>query len=255
MSRQLRFRGDIAFLVLAAVVLVLVLAKATPWAEGNGSSHPSQTPAALAVAHRGTQFQELAALERSQAVSSSPGARPFEQLAATRPITGERTVLPVLGSRFDGATEWLRVRLPGRPNGLTGWIPRAGTKLEYTKWRIVVNLIKREVSVYDAGKRVQSYSAVIGAPATPTPRGQFFVEENVALSRSAVGYPYALALSARSNVLQEFAGGPGQIALHGLDNVGGTPGTAISHGCLRLTTNAISWLANHIEPGVPVTIR
>ncbi|MBA2361255.1 MAG: L,D-transpeptidase [Actinobacteria bacterium] len=52
----------------------------------------------------------------------------------------------------------------------------------------------------------------------------------------------------------EFAGGPGQIALHGLRNVGGTLGTAVSHGCVRLDTGAMRWLAARITPGVPVTI-
>ena len=71
----------------------------------------------------------------------------------------------------------------------------------------------------------------------------------------SVGGPFALALSARSNVLQEFAGGPGQIALHGLMNVGGVLGMAVSHGCVRLDTAAMRWLAARISPGVPVTIE
>ncbi|MEA2192517.1 MAG: hypothetical protein QOI73_2638, partial [Solirubrobacteraceae bacterium] len=62
------------------------------------------------------------------------------------------------------------------------------------------------------------------------------------------------ATSARSNVLQEFAGGPGQIGIHGVQNLGGTPGTAVSHGCVRLQNNSIRWLIGRIRPGVPVTI-
>jgi lipoprotein-anchoring transpeptidase ErfK/SrfK len=61
-------------------------------------------------------------------------------------------------------------------------------------------------------------------------------------------------LSARSNVLQEFEGGPGQIAMHGVANLGGTLGTAISHGCVRLASRSIRWLAPRIPPGAPVTI-
>jgi lipoprotein-anchoring transpeptidase ErfK/SrfK len=56
-------------------------------------------------------------------------------------------------------------------------------------------------------------------------------------------------------VLYEFDGGPGQTALHGIENIGGVPGTAVSHGCVRLNTPAITWLARHIAPGVPVTIE
>ena len=70
-----------------------------------------------------------------------------------------------------------------------------------------------------------------------------------------VGGPYALALSSRSYVFQEFAGGPGQIAVHGVWNVGGTMGTATSHGCVRLDTASISWLGERIGPGVPVTVK
>jgi L,D-transpeptidase catalytic domain len=37
--------------------------------------------------------------------------------------------------------------------------------------------------------------------------------------------------------------------------LGGTLGTAASHGCVRLGTGSIDWLASHIEPGTPVTIN
>jgi lipoprotein-anchoring transpeptidase ErfK/SrfK len=88
----------------------------------------------------------------------------------------------------------------------------------------------------------------------PTPLGTFFVEEAVKMDAGAVGGPYALALSARSNVLQEFDGGPGQIAIHGRDNVGGTLGTAASHGCVRLADSAMRWLVGRLGAGTPVTI-
>ncbi len=94
----------------------------------------------------------------------------------------------------------------------------------------------------------------MGKASTPTPQGEFFIEESIKLPPGAVGAPFALALSARSNVLQEFAGGPGQIGLHGLSNVGGTLGTAVSHGCVRLDNSAIRWLVARIGPGTPVTI-
>jgi len=55
-------------------------------------------------------------------------------------------------------------------------------------------------------------------------------------------------------VLQEFNGGPGQIGLHGLSNVGGVLGTAVSHGCVRLANATMRWLVHRISPGVPVTI-
>jgi lipoprotein-anchoring transpeptidase ErfK/SrfK len=94
---------------------------------------------------------------------------------------------------------------------------------------------------------------VIGTPSTPTPTGRFFIEEALDLS-SQVGGPFALATSARSEVLQEFEGGPGQIALHGTNGLSGALGSAASHGCVRLDTEAITWLARRIGGGVPLTI-
>ena len=124
-----------------------------------------------------------------------------------------------------------------------------------TSWHIVVDTSKRRVTVYKQGRPVRAFKAVVGKAATPTPRGEFFVEEVVELRVGDVGAPFALALSARSNVLRQFGRGPGQIALHGRMNVGGVLGSAVSHGCIRLATEAIRWLANRIGPGVPVTIK
>ncbi len=163
-------------------------------------------------------------------------------------------MLPVLGHRTRKGRKWLLVKLPGRPNGRTGWITRKGTVAYRTNWHVVVHTSTRRVAVYRRSRGIRVFKAIVGAPSTPTPHGVFFVEESIRLSGRAVGAPFALALSARSTVFQEFAGGPGQIALHGLGNVGGTPGTAVSHGCVRLDNGAMRWLVARIGPGTPVTI-
>ena len=197
--------------------------------------------------------QELVTLLSSHAVSAAPdpGAASLPSIAALRPITGVRTVLPVLGRAAGG---WLHVRLPGRPNGETGWIRIQATALSVTPWHIVVDTARRRVLVYRAGRVAKIFRAIVGKPSTPTPAGTFFVEETVRLSPGDAGAPFALALSARSDVLQEFDGGPGQIALHGLTNLGGVLGTAVSHGCVRLSADAMRWLVVRIGAGVPVTI-
>jgi lipoprotein-anchoring transpeptidase ErfK/SrfK len=201
--------------------------------------------------------QELAALLSAHEAFSKPArdSAPLRLVQARRPLTGERTVLPVLGHRTgaDGIG-WLHVRLPGRPNGRTGWIRQRATVASTTSWHIVVDTFSRRVIVYQNGRPVRIVKAVVGKPSTPTPRGEFFVEEAIQLRAADVGAPFALALSARSNVLQESDGGPGQIGLHGLSNVGGVPGTAVSHGCVRLDNDTMRWLVVRIGPGVPVTI-
>ncbi len=201
--------------------------------------------------------QQLAINDHDTGAFASPGSdsRRETELSDARPITGERTVLPVI-ARATGryGLRWLKVLLPGRPNSHTGWIQQRATTQSFTRWQITVSLSARTVTVFYAGHVVTTFSAVVGKPTTPTPTGSFFVEENVTLTPAQSGAPYALALSARSNALQEFDGGPGQTALHGIANIGGIPGTAVSHGCVRLTTADITWLAARITPGVPVTI-
>lgn len=201
--------------------------------------------------------QQLAVLLATHSAHQLPEAQSPQValVAARRPITGERTVLPEIGHSTDPrGIRWLEVMLPGRPNGLTGWIAAQGTRKLVTGWHIVVDLAGRSVSVYRDGRVLRAFHAVVGKPSTPTPTGQFFVEETVRMAVGQPGGPFALALSARSDVLQEFEGGPGQIALHGRNDLGGTLGAAVSHGCVRLSTANIDWLAARIGPGTPTTI-
>ena len=212
-----------------------------------GVAGPAQAAGPSVPASQGLVVLLHDHVARTAPAASAPRIR---TVAARRPLTRVRTVLPVLG---DGAGEWVSVRLPGRPNGRTGWIRAEGTRRTSTDWHIRVRLSIRRVTVYRGGEVVRHFKAVVGTPATPTPRGRFFIEEAVALPGRAGG-PFALATSARSNVLQEFAGGPGQIALHGTDGLAGARGTAASHGCIRLGTRAITWLARRIGGGVPLTV-
>jgi lipoprotein-anchoring transpeptidase ErfK/SrfK len=201
--------------------------------------------------------QQVVRVLNAHVARSAPNehAAAIEVVRAQRPLTGERTTLPVVGrAKGPGGATWLRVALPGRPNEHTGWIKKQATLLVVTHWHLVVDRSARRVTIYRNGRAMRAYRAVVGKPSTPTPRGEFFVEEDVQLRSGDVGAPYALALSARSNVFQEFEGGPGQIALHGLANVGGVLGTAASHGCIRLDAAAMTWLVTRIGPGVPVTI-
>jgi hypothetical protein len=197
----------------------------------------------------------------NHAVSARPDGRRIATLNARRPITDSRTVVPVLSQRADEAGRvWLRVRLPGRVTGVpappaTGWISAAHTELRTTPWHIIVDLKAHELIVYRDARAVRRFSAIVGKPSTPTPSGQYFVEEDVTLSQGQPGGPFALATSDRSDVLHEFDGGPGQIAIHGLARLGGSLGTAESHGCVRLSDRSIRWLASRIGAGTPVTIH
>lgn len=153
---------------------------------------------------------------------------------------------------------WLRVRLPKRPNGAAGWIRADHAIVLSTPWRIHVSLSRRRVTVLKAGRTVRRLRAVVGAPGTPTPTGDFAVYE-VVRQPDPDGFlgPWALHLTAFSRVLEDFGGGPGRIGLHGR---GGASlrdplGTARSHGCVRLPNAAIRFLARVAGAGTPVRIR
>jgi lipoprotein-anchoring transpeptidase ErfK/SrfK len=229
-----------------ALALTLMLA-ATAAASGAPSTHGAQ---------RVPAHQQLAVLnhDTNALVTPRTGAASAGEVNEVRPITGERTVLPIVATENAGGRLWLKVLLPGRPDSHTGWIEASSVSLTVTNWRITVNLTTRKVTVYNGGHLERTFLAVVGKPSTPTPTGTFFVEETVPLAAQIAGAPFALALSARSNALAQFDGGPGQVALHGITNIGGTPGTAVSHGCIRLQTADISWLGHNISSGVPVTI-
>jgi lipoprotein-anchoring transpeptidase ErfK/SrfK len=212
---------------------------------------------APAAASPAPASQPLAMLLHDHVARTGPSAHAgrIESVASRRPLTRARTVLPILGrasSQKRGL--WLHVRLPGRPNSHKGWISTNRTRLTSTGWRIVVKLSIRRVTVYHGDRARRHFRAVVGKPSTPTPRGSFFIEEALALSSYETGGPFALATSARSNVFQEFEGGPGQIGIHGTNNLTGALGTAASHGCIRLGTRAITWLARRIGAGTPLTI-
>jgi lipoprotein-anchoring transpeptidase ErfK/SrfK len=221
------------------------------------SGMAAASAAAASAPHHIAASQRLVAVRYAHQAYRYPRttAHQVASVPPRTPITGERTTLPVLAQTHGaGGTQWLKVKLPGRPNGLNGWIEQGGTREQVTPWHITVNLAARRLRVYLDGRLKRSFSAVVGKPSSPTPTGNFFVQETVILGANLPGGPFALALSARSNTYSEFDGGPGQIAIHGRDLLGGTLGQAQSHGCMRLATPAIDWLAARIGPGVPVTI-
>ena len=167
--------------------------------------------------------------------------------------TGGPVGLLVLGTRRG----WVRVLLPDRPNGRHAWIKASRVRLARTRWRVEVQLAARRVVVLRAGRTVRRFGAVVGAPGTPTPRGRFALYE-LARQPDPGGFlgPWALHLTAHSDVLDDYGGGPGRVAIHGR---GGASlrdplGSAASHGCIRIDNAQISFLARVLPPGTPVRV-
>jgi hypothetical protein len=203
--------------------------------------------------HRLALVALIASLHQPAAVFRAPSIHTWTRQVVPlyTPLSHQRTSLPVLQRRGG----FVRVLLPGRPNGHSGWIQASEAKVWRTPWRIVVKTRSRRLFALEHGGIVRSFPVVVGRAATPTPHGRFYVEEAIVLPPTTPGAPDAYALSARSNVFQEFGGGPGQIAIHGTYRIGGTPGRAESHGCIRASSGTLRWLFRRMGTGTPVDIR
>jgi hypothetical protein len=161
----------------------------------------------------------------------------------------------VLLSSFRDATgrEWVKARIPGRPNGRSGWVLRELLGVSHqTRWRIVVDRARRRMRVYYEGRLRRVFPVGIGKPSTPTPPGRFWVRERFRLSPSSPYWPYALGTSDYST-LSEWPGG-GVIGIHGdFGEPSKIPGDP-SHGCIRMRDADIAWLAPRVTLGTPVDI-
>lgn len=183
--------------------------------------------------------------------------------AVVAPVRGETSwsrqpeLLLVLGSKTVSGREWLRVLLPIRPVGASGWIRRDLVVLVHNYTWIELHKRSRSVVAYRHGRRVLRVRAVVGAAATPTPSGIAAVyERNRQPDPRAFYGPWILSLTALSNVIHRFDGGPGRIAIHGRSAAARTDplGSARSHGCFRVDNGAIRRLVALAPPGTPVRI-
>ncbi len=218
----------------------------------------------LAAARQGDRFAlmprlaHLAQVVYPTAVRGRPGAGDRRGRLRTEARWGGGPVrLLVLRSARDRTgRHWLKVRLPERPNSRTGWIRTDHVRVTTTPWRVVVSTGARTVTVFRAGRRARRFGAVVGATSTPTPHGLFAISERIRQPPGVLG-PWALHLTAHSNVLYEYGGGRGRVAIHGRSGslLADPLRSASSHGCIRIDNGAVSWLARHAVEGTPVLVR
>jgi len=198
----------------------------------------------------------FAAVVRSHAtVSRRPGAVAFARFGKLN-VNRVPTVFSIRGARIDArcTPRWYLVQIAMRPNGVTGWIPASQVSVATVKTRIVVDLSEKRVTLYRGGKRVLSTTAAIGAPATPTPTGRFYVNQRLIPYDSGGPFgPGAVGVSAFSNVLTGWTQG-GPIAIHGT-NAPWSIGKAVSNGCIRIPNEMLRRVFAQALNGTPVLIR
>jgi lipoprotein-anchoring transpeptidase ErfK/SrfK len=150
--------------------------------------------------------------------------------------------------------DWLKVMLPIRPNGSTGWVPASSVQLTWDPYRVEVDLSAHRLTLLNVGRPVLRTPVAVGARATPTPRGTFYLTSLLRPPNPAGAYgPYAFGLSGFSPVLKSFAGGPGEIGLHGTNETRSI-GHSETHGCIRVANRVITRLAGQLPLGTPVVV-
>jgi hypothetical protein len=198
---------------------------------------------------RWAHAQEIAAIRSEPRGEASP-------VASLRFQTedGRAEVYLVLDGRMDaGGRRWLHIRVPARPNGRTGWVlEEALSQLYVVRTQLVIDRGALHARLYRTGRLIWSAPIGVGAPATPTPRGDFWIRERLKGLGDGTAYgPWAFGTSAYSN-LSDWPGG-GVVGIHGTNEPGLVPGRP-SHGCVRVRNDKIRRLARLMPVGTPVRI-
>jgi hypothetical protein len=147
---------------------------------------------------------------------------------------------------------WVRLRVPGRPNGRTGWVPRSDLGgFHETDMALRVNISLLRATLFRDGHAIWSAPVGAGKPSTPTPTGRFWVRELLSVPGETLYGPYAFGTSDYS-VLTEWPAG-GVVGIHGTNEPELIPGRP-SNGCIRMRNADITYLAHHLPIGAPVHI-
>jgi lipoprotein-anchoring transpeptidase ErfK/SrfK len=175
-----------------------------------------------------------------------------DQVIEAVTVLGTPRVYLVEEGPIDG---WVRLHLPVRPNGSSGWVLARDVELNVVNQRLVVDISERSLKVFEEGAEILTTPVAVGSNTNPTPVGLFFVTDALETGnpRGAWG-PFAFGLSAHSDSITEFNGGDGIIGIHGTSKPNSI-GKAVSLGCVRVPNQVMLELAELVQLGVPVLIE
>ena len=164
---------------------------------------------------------------------------------------GPLEVYLALRSRVVKGTTWIQIRIPGRPNGRTGWVREdALGPLVVVRTALRINRTTLKATLYRNGRKVWQSPVGVGKASTPTPAGRFWIRERLQALGGVYG-PWAFGTSAYS-ILSDWPGG-GVVGIHGTNEPSLIPGRP-SHGCVRVPNAKIMQLARLMPVGTPVRI-
>ena len=149
--------------------------------------------------------------------------------------------------------QWVKIRVPKRPNGQVGWVRRYSLgDFHVVRTQLVVNRHTLRVTLYKSGSPIFSARVGVGRPSLPTPGGHFWVREKFRVRGAPAYGPFAVGTAAYSSHLTDWPNG-GVVGLHGTNEPGLIPGRP-SHGCIRLHNSDIARLYRILPLGTPLHI-
>jgi lipoprotein-anchoring transpeptidase ErfK/SrfK len=241
----------VAVVLAASAALAVVPASASPARDHIGKRchggvlHPIGTPTAA-----------FAALVRSKAVVYRKPAGPLLTRFGKLNENGYPTTFGLVGAILTRSCKaaWYRVKLPMRPNGITGYVRPGDVLVQRVNARIDIDLSTRELRFFAGRKLLLRTPVAVGSSATPTPVGRFYIDQRIITTDPNGPYgPAALGISAFSDVLTGWAQG-GPIAIHGT-NAPWSIGRAVSNGCIRVPNETLRKLFGATVGGEPVVIH
>ncbi|OAA28817.1 hypothetical protein UG55_1005339 [Frankia sp. EI5c] len=150
--------------------------------------------------------------------------------------------------------DWLRVKVPARPNNSTGWVRRSDVRITTTPFDLRVDRSEHRLTVFRDGSVIARLPVGIGTGSTPTPAGTFYLTELLRpADPNGPWGPFAFGLSGFSDVITSFNGADGIIGLHGT-NRPDLVGSDVSLGCIRLRNTDLLRLVDLVPLGTPITI-
>ncbi len=149
---------------------------------------------------------------------------------------------------------WIRVEVPGRPNGRSGWVPRGALgKLNEVDGYLLIDKHSLHATLFRDGHAIFDAPVGVGKASTVTPSGRFYVMEKLVTANTPAYGPLALGTSAYAPTLSEWPGG-GVVGIHGTNEPQLIPGRP-SHGCVRMRNADIERLFSRVSLGTPIEIR
>jgi hypothetical protein len=248
--------GKAAHHGLCAVALGLLLASVLLVSPAAGAAAEPSGDQVRTLSRPGT-LSRWAFVDRRVAARARPDADALivGRLELKTEDGTDELVLALATTRGADGRRWVRVRLPIRPVGRTGWVPMSALEpLVRVKTWLRVDLRRLRATLIRSGRVVFRAPVAVGRSKWPTPRGEFYIRNKfVGFPRDTIYGALAFGTSAKSEVLTDWPRG-GIVGIHGTDRPELIPGR-VSHGCIRMRNRDILRLGRLMPVGTPLTIR